>query len=292
MSFEGPERKPEPETNKEALLEKLKESLKMVALDLRDNGIAVHDDARVDMKAFAHAGVYSESNVAMNQFVIERLNIVFRDQQDRQSIGQNPNMTATWRTAKEVKNREAEKIKRSGEQLECLKTIVFHKFLKEYFLTLRTSVHDDLKNGVDNLIIDKKTGNLIGAFDEVADTNGPVFQEKQNRILDRNLNGGVSVKYGFAMSENGKIVPVEAQNNVPIFHLALSQTDLERGLAEVDFSGEKSSFERGLFKKFLDSIVSQILTMKGRYREFDQNLIVRLDLFARKLGEVYESILK
>jgi hypothetical protein len=72
-----------------------------------------------------------------------------------------------------------------GERFEVLKTIVFYKFLNEKFIIVRTSSYDDVQNHVDNLIVEKETGNIVCAFYEVSAISGPEFIKKQERFLKK-----------------------------------------------------------------------------------------------------------
>ncbi len=70
-----------------------------------------------------------------------------------------------------AKHREKKEASKSN-QAEMIITALLHKVLKERFLVVRASVFDDYKHGIDNLILDKETGAVICAFDEVLENEG------------------------------------------------------------------------------------------------------------------------
>ena len=74
--------------------------------------------------------------------------------------------------------------KSNGALLEAAKTILFHKAIKSDFLVMRSSNFDDYENGVDNVMVNKKTGDIICAFDEVNDKkDGKFCQKKRIKLL-------------------------------------------------------------------------------------------------------------
>mgnify|MGYP001011442100 FL=1 len=80
--------------------------------------------------------------------------------------------------------------------LEMLVTTVFYKALGKDYLVVRSSTYDDYKNGVDLIIVNKKTGEVIGTFDEVHDRRfGDRTAEKNQKIIKQAKNGGVSIEY-------------------------------------------------------------------------------------------------
>lgn len=63
-----------------------------------------------------------------------------------------------------------------------------------YRAEILTSRYDDINNGIDNVIVGRTTGNIVGALDEVGETNGPAVQEKKRDIANRNQHGGAAVR--------------------------------------------------------------------------------------------------
>ena len=174
----------------------------------------------------------------------------------------------------------AERRKREGEQLEMLAHAIFMKNLPENFVVARASEHDDRANKVDTVILDKKTGALICAFDEVGDTSGIDYDKKQEVVRDRNLKGGTSLKYGIGMVEKDgkrKVVPSPAAN-IPIFYIALPPDRIKKGVQEFISDGQ-SDFEEKLFAYFTASITAQVRGLELYHRRLNPDLKEKLAAF-------------
>jgi len=143
-----------------------------------------------------------------------------------------------------------------GERMEVFKTIIFHKFIGKNFIVVRSSIYDDFKNKVDNVIINKETGEVVCAFDEVC-LKGPNFdsrkKDKENIIIKINRESGAKIKYGlFLQKENDKMVLKKGEvQGVPIFYLSLEKDDLDDGIKSLAWSLDKiSEKEKEIWGKF------------------------------------------
>ncbi len=109
---------------------------------------------------------------------------------------------------------------------EIALTLLFHKFLKNDFIVARASAYDDYNNGVDLVLIDKKTGAIVCGFDEVIthfkDGNSPKKEEKLKRKMQA---GGARLKYG-AFIKEGRLER-GSRHNLPAFYLALTRNELD-----------------------------------------------------------------
>ena len=99
------------------------------------------------------------------------------------------------------------------------------------FLVARASAYDDYKNGVDNIILDKETGDIICAFDEVRDEPGGQRQKKKAADLLKYARRGATIKYGlgFEKDETGarKLIRKEIKN-IPKFYLICFKRRIEQ----------------------------------------------------------------
>lgn len=157
---------------------------------------------------------------------------------------------------------EEKKLMSHGEQFEKLKTAVLYKFFRKDFIVIRSSRFDDIENKVDNIIVERETGNMVCAFDAVADDRKARFSSKTAEIQERNAQcGGAQLKYGISIKDQ-KLVK-KSFNGLPIFYLSLSSNVLKKGLKELMSSVEdKSKYEADLFFKFLAEMDSQIQELK------------------------------
>lgn len=269
FQFETPsgkeEGKLEEEKQIEPKIEEVKHFLGEIAEKLRKEEIPVGDDCRVDMEAFE--GVYPQAAIREDMEIVKG----WQEQWDKEEFGDLPK--------EEI---EKEKLKNKGEQFEMLKTAILYKFLGGEFIVTRTSRFDDIKNKVDNIVLEKETGNLVCALDEVGDIAGEIFEEKQAQVLERNRKEkGGRLKYGIK-SEKGKLVMGEVEN-LPVFYFALPSEYIREGLKNLTPSfEEKSEYEEKLFTYFVASINSQI---KSLHLEpyLDPTLKKHLDHFEKSI---------
>jgi len=249
--------------------EKLEIFLEEISEKLKAEGIPVEDDCRIDMGAFGE--VYSKEVIQRDRGWVRKC--------EKEWYGDI--------SEEEIKE---EKLKRTGEKLEMLKTAIFSKFLEEEFFVVRTSAYDDIKNKSDNVMVEKETGNVICAFDEVGETSGARYEAKKAEVLARNRREtGGRLKYGlrWEKDEEGqeKIVLAEVES-APIFYLALPQRHIEEGIRElVPSFDESSEYERNLFSYFLTTITAQaeFLCLEPRLRP---TLKKRLDSFKTTLAKL------
>jgi hypothetical protein len=139
-----------------------------------------------------------------------------------------------------------------GERMEVFKTILFHKFIGKNFIIVRSSIYDDFKNKVDNVIINKETGEVVCAFDEVC-LKYSSYNPKKDAILKINREGGAKIKYGlFLQKESDKMVLKKGEiQGVPIFYLSLEKDDLDDGIKSLAWSLDKiSEKEKEVWEKF------------------------------------------
>ena len=196
---------------------------------------------------------------------------------------------------------------RAGTQFEILSTAIMHKHMGNRFIVVRSSRYDDERNGVDNILVDTKTGQTVCAFDETnANFKAKALIEKTNKVLSKNLgtdivtelrhgieqktgDQGVHLKYGIKMTD-GKIECSEMEH-LPIFLLALDYEQLEEG-QQTFVNGEgKGRYETKLFKYFLTCLSAQIqiLKLNKRYDSLSSELRTRIESFE---NYIYETLPK
>jgi hypothetical protein len=149
---------------------------------------------------------------------------------------------------KENKSRE------KNSQMEMAVTLLLSKMLGQEFLVLRTAPLDDYDHGVDNIILDFHTGEVVGAFDEVHQSdNGERLAKKKDKIHTVAKRGGAKVRYGVKL-ENGVLTRAELRG-VPVFYLGLTSEELDALISALrDDDGEVLD---QIFKTLIDSLKSQ-----------------------------------
>lgn len=259
-----PEKFKSPESDVEKKKEEIKDFLESISFQLKKEGMPVERDCRIDIGTFKD--IYSPE--------------VLKNDQE---------------TVKEYRKEWYGKLAESGlvsggEELEMLKTAIFYKNLSREFVTLRSSSYDDIKNGVDNIILERKTGNLVCALDEVEDISGKRYETKRDAVLERNIRrDGAILKYGLTFeNEKDKMkLKFGELRNLPIFYLALSEDHVEKGIKSfIPSQEEKSDYEKKLFSYFIASLNSQIKALKLAPQPLNPKLKERLNSLEDSLKKI------
>ncbi|MGC9968671.1 MAG: hypothetical protein ABSC29_02995 [Minisyncoccia bacterium] len=206
------------------------------AAELHAQGIPVGPDGRINM--LAYKALYPEA-------------------------GQDFAHTMEGQSNAEALRKEKEGDK--GERLEILACALLQKYLGPKFIVARSAPFDDKRNGVDTIVFERETGNLVCAFDEVSETFGEIYQKKLDAVQERNLAGGATLKYGLRLEkQDGKttIVP-DGIDHVPLFYVALPEGLTEKGIREFTPSlSEHPDFEKKLFEYFIAAIGLQVKNLE------------------------------
>jgi hypothetical protein len=146
------------------------------------------------------------------------------------------------------------KSREKNSQMEMAVTLLLSEMLGSDFLVVRTAPIDDYDHGVDTVILDYQTGEVVGAFDEVHQSdNGERLAKKKEKIQTVAKRGGAKVRYGMKL-ENGNLTRAEL-SGVPVFYLGLTSTELD-GLITALRDSDTEVME-GIFKKLITSLKSQ-----------------------------------
>lgn len=188
--------------------------------------------------------------------------------------------TEEWRQEWNAREGGAAEGVRDGEKLEMLAYAIFHKNLNKDFVVVRSSLHDDQKNGVDTILLERSTGNLICAFDEVGALSGAEFQKKQDTVFKKNANEkGAHLKYGISLTEDKqiKLGPVE---HIPLFYVALPKDQIEKGIQKFEPSADRQSEnEKKLFEYFVAILEAQIKGLRLYTVRLGEDVVKKIDTF-------------
>jgi len=256
MPLEKPNFEQEREYNPEKLegLDRLKNFLESSSFELKKEGVPVDYNGRVDINFFNT--IYPEGELSQDNKLVDSF-----------------------------KERWYSEVGSGIDYLEMLKTAIFKKFFGAKFIVVRSSYYDDIENGVDNIILERETGNVVCALDNVGDIKGESFEEEKEKVLKRNIvQGGITLKYGFLPGKDNKGFKLGKIESLPVFYLALSKTKIEEGIKKFVPSPQgKSDKERELFEYFLATMTYQT-----------EELLLRevLDLEVRKRIEDFKDSLK
>lgn len=179
---------------------------------------------------------------------------------------------------------------------EISTVILLNKFFGDRFLVARASTYDDYEYGVDNVLLDKKTGAVICGFDQVIgmgqDDGGNKKRDKMEKLL---LRGGTKLEYGVVLDDNKKIKR-EKLDSIPAFFLAITKNDLM--LLMEDLKNNKVSVAtKKVLNNILDSIDEQYRSAQKLLRENKndsryRNLLENLEKFSESFAVIEDRIEK
>jgi len=206
-----------------------------------------------------------------------RIAISGYDEEIDKKIVEKDELKFSLKENKTLANWQIDKEKDSSNLTEISITILLHKVLGNDFIVARSSAYDDYRNGVDQVIIYKPTGEVVCGIDEVilrtGDADSVVKSEKLQKVM---LAGGANVKYGAKLNrvvskvaekkyefiEKGGLVRSEVEH-VPAFYMALSKLELGELLENLKNNPNKTSeFELAIFRKLLNSLELQFSRQK------------------------------
>ena len=172
----------------------------------------------------------------------------------------------------------------SGEILEAVKTLAFNQ---EWFggrlVAVRTTKYDDYFNGVDQLILDTETQEVIAAVDT---TTNP---RKKAQELYRKISTGGNVRYGVGLNKENKVEKrsYSGSQTLPIFIISIDKLSLDN--LSNDFSDQKfseSSKQLGN-KKILPSLREQ-----SKIFSKDSKVVESLRAAYARTEKIFDDILK
>jgi len=142
---------------------------------------------------------------------------------------------------------------------EMLVTVIFNKILKSDFIIVHTSKNDDINHHADNVIIDKKTGNIVCTLDEVkTNARSRRYDEKLDKVRKYNKRNGIFIEDGVELNEQNKLFKT-ANKNIPLFLLQISEEEIKEILEKmnIDSREDVSEIELKVFDKLIRSLESQ-----------------------------------
>ncbi len=278
-----------PESFKEKLdgmMSVIAQKLNAEFLELGETQALLNPDNAIDMEAFRSSAKTPEKTSTFVDADREKV----RKQNIALSAADNRNTQEYYIDKFGIKDDEhiidnvIEQFKRNNEkkpgfQLEKVITALFYKLLREDFLVMRSCTYDDYFNGIDNVIVNKKTGDVICAFDEVHDEVGGERQiGKTQKVLKIAQDGGAMLKYGMILKKDGvtgkqKLVK-KPIINIPVFYIGLSTDELKSLLSGMsyDIDGKINQIEFDIFDKIMISLEDQIIKLSTVKKSNDKPL--------------------
>lgn len=219
----------------------------------------LNDDCTISMEGYADSwgGIYTEDEIQAHKDEIVRREVGF-------SGANNPNTREFYRTEYGIQDqggilrRRRENIEKSKSgQMEMATTALLVKILGDRFLVVRSATYDDY-NGVDNIILNKQTGEAVCAFDEVHEGGkGELTSDKEKKMKKIARGEGAEISYGMNL-EGGQLRRAKMKN-VPVFYLSLKREELDNLLDNMNFDpgSQATDVENEIFSKLLKSLRQQ-----------------------------------
>jgi len=208
-------------------------------------------------------GIYNELTIGKHENKIEaKENEWFRTW--KYGVKEN------FKEDKPLEKMKAERASSKNKLMEMAVTAIFHKFLGQEFIILRTSTYDDYfggrakdgkyLGGSDNLIVHKVTGEVLCGIDECHEGGrGETIEKKEKKMKKIAESGGVDVTYGMTIDD--KKLKLTSLKNIPVFYISLMRDELNELLEKMSYDNTKSKktlpVEQKFFGKFITSMISQ-----------------------------------
>lgn len=230
---------------KEKPIDRLRGEIKEIALGLQKEGVPVDANNRIDINKFKD--VYSRQTIESDSAWV-------KDLKGRWENAAASSHKMSWLYGREQIKEQLTKENPMGGVWEMLATSILHKNLSNDFIVARTSEYDDARYGVDNIILDRETGHIVCAFDEIGSIAGKRFEEKKNKVLEKNWQkGGTDLKYGISFEEKAgkKELKKCSVYQIPLLYFALSEEEIKKILNDPNQG-------KNVFGNFMDSAKKQI----------------------------------
>jgi hypothetical protein len=203
--------------------------------EIEELNLKLNSEIKIEEEAFSKSEfpVDSEFRVNMDKYL---------GVYDSKTINRDKNTVAS-RTEK-FKEKFTDPV---GELLEKSKTLAVNRYwFKVRYLAVRTSKFDDYQNGIDEMLINKETNEVIAAIDATTDVNS-----KADPRLFSILKDGGQIAYGLRLKDNKPVLG--ELKNLPVFIVNFNKEETIELAKKV--AGQKlPELEE---RKLLDSLIKQ-----------------------------------
>ncbi len=229
--------------------------------DRQDNSLPFVDEKNcIEMRSFYTkvGGPYSKTEDSKTrELKLQDLQLVQQLEEDFAQVDDFPDTQERlqqWHEDKELKD----------EQLaESAVAIVLHKALGSEYLVMKSSPYDDYVNGIDTIVFNKYTGEVVCVFDEMlgSDVVSAVerYDQKIEHVTESALKvDGVNIKYGLTLDVVAEQYIRTAVHDIPLLCLNVNRDNLHQLLQEYQNTVDnKTDAEITMLKKIIDDIQEQ-----------------------------------
>lgn len=177
---------------------------------------------------------------------------------------------------------EKKQDERKSELMEMSVMIILHKVLKDDYIICRANKYDDY-HGVDNIIVHKKTGVVLCAFDDVKDQAGGVYEWQKEEYIDK--FGSQTITYCPTFEDN-KLVKKQI-NNIPKLYLSFDDKQFYKILNSLNCKNlnSVSDDEYDIYNYIIEALISQIGELKEKSGD-NEELLKNIDKFEGLIPEL------
>lgn len=260
------------------LLEEISEKMN------NEYGPLLDKECRINMDSFFQEEGYAPEKIERDQKSI----------QERKEYWSGADYEEDEENKQKAMREYEEELEKSQSLLfEKMVNVIFYEIVNEEFLVARTSLHDDQKHGVDHVIVNKETGEIICGVDEVESNN---FKNKESKVKELNEKGGAKIEYGITFEsdeESKKATLVRKQlEHIPVFYLGITKREFQELLKGMNGNLSPSQQELAFFENTIRSLERQrkeLLEDPEIGDAVKKNLENLLEPLARMKGMRYEK---
>ena len=174
-----------------------------------------------------------------------------------------------------------------SSDFEQLVPILFTKVFGEKIAAFRASRYDDLKNGVDNILLDRETGDVVCAIDEIVISSShtvETYRKKKEKVRKRSAVG-VKIDYGYQIGPDGTAVPESRYADCPLLCLGIKRDDFLKVISRVsDSFTDSSTYDKMVCSVFLRQMIAQLKECAGEFIREEKEAKDEYALMALKLS--------
>ncbi len=226
----------------------------------------INNNAQINMDAFNPP--YSDAMIKNDKHLTNEQKKAFYYTYEP-AIQEKYNETDQNKLVKIIAAAESEKM-RDGVISEDLLLIVMNKISGDRYITVKASDYDDFNNGVDMLLIDTETHNIICTFDATVSDVNTRMNHKMSRAKKKLDHGkGLHTKYSISFTKNNdgiSEIKLGQNDNIPPLFLDLNKNDLMKMMLIMDFKIDSplSNVEICAIHNLLDKLDNQIIELQER----------------------------
>ena len=163
-----------------------------------------------------------------------------------------------------VRDREQEIRERSleaeteSELFEYLVPIMFTKLVGDKAIVVRTAKYDDMKNGIDTVIINRETGDIACSVDEVVSSAERRLHKKERRVLSINSERA-HLDYSYMKKEDGSFQPSPYSGDFPLCSLSVPKGAVYKIINQTGNLTEVTEFEKKVFNYFINNMCASLI---------------------------------